>query len=126
MTGLCLALGAAIVALGVDTADLRWTHSVQKTEWRETWQATAEGLQLEQAAVQGSGAGMDPGPDAVLRDGFWVWQPKLPPQPELVLTRSAYTGSDWSICPVKSDCRPLGSYFPGIAADQAVTLKPCP
>ena len=125
MAALCLMLGAAAVALGADTADLRWIHSVQKTEWRETWRASPEGLQLEQAAVQGSGAGMDPGADAVLRDGFWVWRPKLPPQAELVLTRSPYTGNDWTICPAGHGCRPLGSYFPGVAADQAVTLKPC-
>lgn len=125
MAGLCLAVGAAVVALGVNIADLRWTHSVQKTEWRETWLATTQGLRLEQAAVQGSGAGMDPGEGAVLRDGFWVWQPKLPVQSELVLTRSLYTGSDWNICTAQSGCRPLGSYFPGIAADQAITLKPC-
>lgn len=124
MSGLCLALGAAVVALGVNTADLRWTHSVQKTEWRETWRSVSQGVRLEQAAVQSSGAGMEPGPDAVLRDGFWVWQPKLPAQPELILTRSLYTGSDWQIC-VKAGCRPLGSYFPGIAPDQAITLKAC-
>ncbi len=126
MGGLCLALGAAIVALGTDTADLRWIHSVQKTEWRETWRATDRGLQIEQAAVQSSGAGMDPGPDAVWRDGFWVWRPSLPPQPELILTRSPYTGGDWNICLGQEGCRTLGSYFPGIAVDQAVTLKPCP
>ena len=124
MAGLCLAVGAAVVALGVNVADLRWTHSVQKTEWRETWRAAAQGVRLARAAVQSSGAGMEPGPDAVLRDGFWVWQPKLPVQPELVLTRSLHTGSDWSIC-TTSGCRPLGSYFPGIAADQAITLKRC-
>lgn len=126
MAGLCLAIGAAVVALGVDVADLRWAHSVQKTEWRETWRATSGGLRVEEAAVQGSGAGMDPGADAVLRDGFWVWRPTLPPQSELVLTRSPYTGGDWAICAAKERCRPLGSYFPDIAADQAVTLKPCP
>lgn len=124
MPGLCLALGAAIVALNTATADLRWTHSVQKTEWRETWQATAAGLQLLQSAVQSSGAGMDPGENAVLRDGFWMWKPDLPPQPELILTRSPFTGSDWRIC-IADECRDLGSYFRSIAADQAVTLKPC-
>ncbi|HLT78649.1 MAG TPA: DUF1850 domain-containing protein, partial [Ferrovibrio sp.] len=76
MPALCLTVGAAIVALGVQSAELRWTHSVQKTEWRETWRAVVDGIRLEQAAVQSSGAGMEPGPDAVLREGFWVWRPK--------------------------------------------------
>lgn len=124
MPALCLTVGAAIVALGVQSAELRWTHSVQKTEWRETWRAVVDGIRLEQAAVQSSGAGMEPGPDAVLREGFWVWRPKLPVQPELVLTRSPFTGSDWQIC-VGTGCRPLGSYFPAAAPDQAITLKAC-
>lgn len=117
-------MGAAVVALNAATADLRWTHSVQKTEWRETWRATQAGLQLLQSAVQSSGAGMDPGEDAVFRDGFWVWRPDLPPQPELILTRSSFTGSDWRIC-IDGQCREVGSYFSGIAADQAVNLRPC-
>ncbi|MEZ5450817.1 MAG: DUF1850 domain-containing protein [Thiolinea sp.] len=36
---------------------------------------TEQGLQLLQARVKGSGAGMEPGDDAVLKDGWWVWQP---------------------------------------------------
>lgn len=124
MAGLCLVLGAATVALHAATVDLRWTHSVQKTEWREHWALTAQGLVLEQAAVQSSGAGMDPGEGAVYHDGFWVWRPQLPPQPQLILTRSPYTPGDWHVC-IAGQCRDAGSYFPGIAADQAVTLKPC-
>lgn len=125
MTGLCLALGAAVVALGADMAELRWTHSVQKTEWREVWRATPEGLRLEHAAVQGSGAGMEPGENAVLENGFWVWRPQRPPQPEMILTRSGFTGSDWHIC-INGACRAVGSYFPGSASDQDAKLKPCP
>ncbi|MEK9968751.1 MAG: DUF1850 domain-containing protein [Ferrovibrio sp.] len=124
MAGLCLALGAAVVALGVNQVELRWTHSVQKSEWREQWSVTAAGLVLQQAAVQSSGAGMDPGEDAVMRDGFWVWRPALPPQPELILTRSPYTPGDWHLC-TAAGCHDLGGYFPGIAADQAVTMRPC-
>lgn len=125
MPGLCLALGAAVVALGAGTADLRWTHSVQKTEWRETWQASADGLHLRSAAVQGSGAGMEPGEGAVLRDGFWTWQPQRPAIAELPLTRSPFTGADWQVC-VAGQCRALGSYFPGTAPDQTIRLRPCP
>lgn len=125
MPGLCLVLGAAMVALGVDATELRWTHSVQKTEWRESWRATSAGLQLERAAVQGSGAGMEPGEGARLENGFWVWRPQRPPQPELILTRSGYTGADWQIC-IKGSCRDVGRYFPDSAPDQDAILKPCP
>lgn len=124
MAGLCLALGAAVVALHTSAVDLRWTHSVQKTEWREHWDLTKAGLVVEQAAVQSSGAGMDPGPDAVFRNGFWVWKPRLPPQPQLTLTRSPFTPGDWHLC-IKGQCRDLGSYFPGIGPEQAVTMEPC-
>src|SRR3546814_969567 len=47
---------------------------------------------------------MDPGPDAVFRNGFWVWKPKLPPQPQLTLTRSPFTPGDWHLC-IKGQCR---------------------
>lgn len=124
MAGLCLMLGATAVALSMDTVELRWTHSVQKTEWRETWRAAESGLVLERSAVQSSGAGMDPGEGAIFQDGFWVWRPQLPPQPKLILTRSPYTGSDWRICGA-GECRELGSYFPQADAYDAVTLQPC-
>ncbi len=37
---------------------LGWTHSVEKTNGKERWAVTAEGLVLEEARVQGSGRGM--------------------------------------------------------------------
>ena len=124
MLGLCLSLGAALVTLNAGQAELRWTHSVQKTAWHETWRATPEGLLLIRAAVQGSGAGMEPGEDAVLQDGFWVWSPKRPPIAALPLTRSTYTGADWSLC-LDGVCKPLGRYFPAAPDDATITLKTC-
>ncbi|WP_374634628.1 DUF1850 domain-containing protein [Ferrovibrio sp.] len=124
MLGLCLALGGALVALNTSQAELHWTHSVQKTAWHEIWRATPDGLLLTRAAVQGSGAGMEPGEDAVLKDGFWVWSPKRAPIAELPLTRSDYTGADWSIC-VGGACQPLGRFFPDAPSDATITLKTC-
>jgi len=129
--GLCLAFGAALVALNAAEADLAWTHSVQKTEWREHWRAVtlssgAPALQITQASVEGSGAGMEPGEDAKFKDGRWVWAPKLGAQPQLILTRSPFTPGDWKICLKDQPCRPVGDYFPGIGPMEAVTLKVCP
>ena len=78
-------------------------------------------LVLETARVQGSGAGMEPGPDARLVDGFWVWRPRLA-APELVLRRAAQAG-DWQLCDGKDGCRKLGALVPPQA--DPVRLYPC-
>ena len=47
------------------------------------------------AAIRGYGAGMEPGPDARLQDGWLVWQPQAPAVPELVLILLLYyAGTD--------------------------------
>ncbi len=108
------------VALAASTFTLGWTHSVEHTAWRETWEVTPAGLALREAAVQGSGAGMDPGDGARLKDGFWVWAPDLAPVPELALGASGATGAGWRLCGLAEGCRELGA-----AAGPAVILSPC-
>ncbi len=61
---LCLAAGAVLVPLTTNALTLAWTHSVEKTLWEEDWRASAYGLELAQTRVRGSGAGMEPAPDA--------------------------------------------------------------
>jgi hypothetical protein len=88
----CLLVAGALRAV-VPAQDftVAWTHSVQKTRWEERYRVDGERLRLVEARIQGSGAGMDPPPDAVFRDGWWTWQPALPALPELRLTLSSYT-----------------------------------
>lgn len=92
--------GAALLPLDDGRFILEWRHSVEHVIWRETWQVTDAGdLALSGAAVKGSGAGMEPGPDAVLVDGWWRWRidpPRIMAQ--LVLGASGATGSGWHIC----------------------------
>ena len=90
---LCVVTGGKVLTLAVTAFTLSWTHSVEKTGWQEDWQLAGQGLQLREARVKGSGAGMDPGEDAVLKDGWWVWQPDLPVQTELRLAASGATGA---------------------------------
>ena len=116
----CLLIGAVALALSGDRFSLEWTHSVEKVEWHEEWTVNDAGLQLTKAAIKGSGAGMEPGPDARLENGRWVWHPSLPPIPELVLAASGATPSAWRFCDGE-DCRDLGAE-PG----EAITIKPCP
>ncbi len=116
----CLLIGAVAVALSGDRFTLEWTHSVEKVDWREEWTVNNEGLRLLKAAVKGSGAGMEPGPNAALEDGWWVWRPNRPPIPELVLAASGATPSAWRLCD-GDDCRDLGAN-----AGDAIIIKPCP
>lgn len=116
----CLLIGAKALTLASATFTLSWTHSVEKTGWRESWRIEAGALALDEAAVQGSGAGMEPGEDAVLRDGWWVWRPSLPPQPFLTLARSGATGGGWRICDAAGACVTLPE------TGEPDLLRPCP
>jgi len=105
---LCVAAGGKAMAIATTLFTLTWTHSVEKTEWSESWRVTADGLELTEARVKGSGAGMDPGEGARLEDGWWVWSPELPKVPELVLAASGATVSAWQLCHA-GGCETIGA-----------------
>lgn len=117
---LCVLTGGAALALAVEAFTLSWTHSVERTRWEEDWRVTAAGLELVEARVAGSGAGMEPPEGAVLRDGFWAFAPNLPPMPEVLLAASGATGSGWRLCAAAA-CLDLGA-----RAGSPVRLAPCP
>jgi hypothetical protein len=95
---LCLATPVLAMTLAVQAFGLNWTHSVEKTEWQESWQISPAGLVLEQARIRGSGAGMEPPEGSVLQDGWWVYHSNLPAQPTLHLAVSDATGRGWQLC----------------------------
>jgi hypothetical protein len=130
--GVCLALaavqGAAPVFVPVEHFTLAWTHSIEKVRWEEDY-AVRPGampgappvLQALTARVRGSGAGMEPPPDAVLRDGWFEYTPPTLSPHGLRLTRSAFT-ADYDWC-VGGRCAPLYSLLP---SDGDITLlTPC-
>lgn len=117
--GLCVAAGAKTLVLAATTFTLSWTHSVEKTAWEESWLVTEQGLQLTQARVKGSGAGMDPGEGARLEDGWWVWSPDTPVTPKLVLAASGATQSAWELCH-HGGCKTLGA-----DAGAPIRIGPC-
>lgn len=108
MSAACLLVAGQMLTLAAGGFTLSWTHSVERTEWRETWSVTPAGLVLDEARVRGSGAGMEPGEGAQLEDGWWVWEPAPAPLPQLVLAASGATGSPWTLCSA-GDCRTLGA-----------------
>ncbi|RAI02602.1 DUF1850 domain-containing protein [Acuticoccus sediminis] len=118
---LCLLAGALAVPLMADTVTLAWSHSVEHVRWEETWQDAPDGLHLVEARVKGSGAGMDPPPEATFKDGFWRWTPHLGPLGEVILRRSGAT-DDWRVCR-DGECVPVGTLVPADA--DPVRLSPC-
>ncbi|WP_309083459.1 DUF1850 domain-containing protein [Chelativorans sp.] len=115
----CLFAAGKALTLASGLFTLSWIHSVEKLEWRETWQVTPAGLQIMEARVKGSGAGMEPPPDARILDGWWVYVPKLGPIPELRLAASGATGSPWRLC-ADGRCLDLGA-----APGAPVLLRSC-
>lgn len=105
---ICVSAAAgAVLHLAASSFTLSWVHSVEKIEWQESWDAQPDGLRLIEARVKGSGAGMEPPADAVPRDGWYVFTPKVAPLPELVLAASGTTVGGWTLCTADS-CRTLG------------------
>lgn len=83
---------------------LAWTHSVQKTRWEERYRVEGSALRLVEARVEGSGAGMEPAPDARRDGNAWVWSPDLALS-TLDLAASTH-GGGYAICSGEA-CRDL-------------------
>jgi hypothetical protein len=122
VSALCLAAGLLLAPLG-EAVTLRWTHSVQRSVWEEDYRLEAGALRLTSARVQGTGAGMEPPPDSVLRDGAWHYTPALPLLPEVQLRHSPHV-QPYIIC-VAGQCRPVTAWLPGLPAEAVLTLRPC-
>lgn len=116
----CATVGGSLMLVASSAFTLSWTHSVERTGWRESWVVAGDALRLTEARVRGSGAGMDPGDGARLVDGWWVWTPTLAPVPSLVLAASGATGGGWTLCDEAWRCVELGA-----AAGRPVTVARC-
>jgi len=133
--GICLALEAAMspattVFIPTESFTLAWTHSIEKQRWEEDYRVARDaqvragqgedsGILLVpvRARVKGSGAGMEPGPDSQLIDGWFQYQPAQVALPTLRLSRSFFT-EDFSLC-LADTCRNMSEILP---SDGGVTL----
>lgn len=120
---LCLATGGVVKALSLAAFTLAWTHSVEKTAWQEDWLVTPQGLTLTQARVKGSGAGMEPPPEARLVDGWFAWTVHRPPLPQVVLGNSGVTG-EWRLC-AGGRCESLSELFGRDIGAAVITMSAC-
>jgi hypothetical protein len=121
---LCLAAGAVAASLAIDSFTLTWIHSIEKIRWEEDWRIEAGALVITEARIRGSGAGMEPPPGAVLKNGVWHYRPALPPQRVLRLSHSPHAGG-YTLCTV-TVCTPLADHLPGIDNTATIELRECP
>ena len=120
---LCIAAAAVVIGLPLQDFTLAWTHSIEKERWEEDYRIAGEELRLMEARIRGSGAGMEIPADAVLRNGVWHYQPKLPPLSHLRLARSAHV-ADYLLCQ-SGACRSLGEFIGPPEAAPVAELFPC-
>ena len=98
MNAACLLVAGALRAVvPAHEFTVAWMHSVEKIRWEERYRVEGDTLRLVEARIQGSGAGIDPPPNAQLHDGWWSWRPSIAPLPALRLTLSSYT-KDYDLC----------------------------
>jgi hypothetical protein len=122
MTGLCLVAGLLVAQFGEEIT-LRWTHSIEKIVWEEDYRLQENRLVISAARIRGTGAGMEPPPGAVLRDGAWHYVPDLPPLPRVELRHSSHV-PPYVIC-ATAVCRPISEWLPDLPAEATLVLAPC-
>jgi hypothetical protein len=116
---LCILAAGKTMSVAATVFTLSWAHSVEGTQWQELWSVSAMGLQIIEARIKGSGAGMEPADDAMPSHGWWVYRPHLPVQERILLAASGKTRSGWTIC-ANGECQTLGA-----TEGEPLILKPC-
>ncbi|MCX7176663.1 MAG: DUF1850 domain-containing protein [Proteobacteria bacterium] len=123
MAGLCLTAGVIAATLPLQAFTLAWTHSIEKVRWEEDYRIIARRLVLTEARIKGTGAGMEPPADAILKNGVWHYRPALAPLETLRLSHSPYAAG-YEICGA-GGCRQLADVLTGIADTQTIVIAPC-
>jgi len=120
---LCLASAGVAKALSIAAFTLVWTHSIEKVDWQEDWRVTEAGLELVEARVKGSGAGMEPPPEARLADGWFTWRPARAAMAEVALGNSGAAG-EWRLC-ADGHCRTLSDILGHPVGANVTTMRAC-
>jgi hypothetical protein len=124
MSLLCLAAAAVLTTLPAPAFTLSWTHSIEKIRWEEDYRIDGGRLQMVEARIRGSGAGMEPPEGAVLRNGVWHYRPALGTVAQLDLARSGFV-DDYALC-WDGRCHPMATLAGSPADSPRVVLAPCP
>ncbi len=134
LVGICLSLLSAAGA-GADTGisavkpvfipvqqfTLAWVHTIEKVRWEEDYAVESVAadavLKAVAARVHGSAAGMEPPPDAQLKNGLYAYKPQISRPGVLRLTRSGFA-ADYEFCS-SGFCQPMSDFLP---SDGGITL----
>lgn len=123
MMALCMSAGAVSVTLFVHSFTLAWMHSVEKIRWEEQWKIEGNFLQVTEASVRGSGAGMEPPPDALFKERAWHYTPHVSPLKAVRLSHSPYT-KEYELC-FNGRCTPLNDFFENLPETDTIVLEAC-
>lgn len=123
MSMLCLAAATLAVALPLQNFTLAWTHSIEKIRWEEDYRIVGQRLELVEARIRGTGAGMEPPEGAVLKNGVWHYRPALPLLERLTLARSSYV-ADYQLC-WEGVCHPFADVAGTVESAPVVEVFPC-
>ena len=123
MMALCMSAGAVSVTLFVHSFTLAWMHSVEKIRWEEQWKIEGNFLQVTGASVRGNGAGMEPPPDALFKEGAWHYTPHVSPLKAVQLSHSPYT-KEYELC-FDGRCTPLNDFFENLPETDTIVLEAC-
>ncbi|MBL8564384.1 MAG: DUF1850 domain-containing protein [Hyphomicrobiaceae bacterium] len=108
--GICIASGGVVAYLAVSSFTLQWMHTVEHSAWEEDWRiATGNRLELVEARVKGSGAGMEPPDGARLESGWWRYRPNLRSLDTVRLADLGGAAGRWRVCTGGGACQEIGS-----------------
>ena len=107
---LCLASATTVVSLAAPSFTLAWNHSIEHVRWEEDYRIVGHRIELVEARIQGSAAGMEPPPGSRFDGTWWHYAPEDRWHRELRLTRSPYT-ADYQLC-IAGRCRSLADILP--------------
>jgi hypothetical protein len=107
---LCLASATTVVSLAAPAFTIAWNHSIEHVRWEEDYRIVGHRIELVEARIQGSAAGMDPPPGARFDGVWWHYAPADRWHDELRLTRSPFT-ADYELC-IEGRCRSLAEVLP--------------
>lgn len=118
----CLTSADRQIVMQSGEFQLRWTHSIEKTVWTESWRVSSGELHLEWASVKTSGAGMEIPENAVYRDGVYHYTVER----SVSELRLLQTGSQppYQVC-IMNECKSVELWLNAPSLKGEIVIAPC-